>query len=58
MTADEVDKAVAMLFEAIEGDNEQMGREAACALIASGLKNLQRIADALDHIARNIPTDA
>jgi len=56
MTSEQLELMIAKLNDAIKRDDENAGREAFMALGVVVIGSLVRIADALDHIARNVPS--
>jgi hypothetical protein len=52
----EIEKRLAEFAAALESNDEEAGKAAALALGMIALSSVVRIADALEHIARNLPT--
>lgn len=52
----DLDKAIEQLGDAVAKDDADAGRLAVMALARIVLGDVRRIADALDDIARNLPT--
>jgi hypothetical protein len=51
----ELEQTFAKLADAIQRDDEKAGREAIIALASVTIGAVLRIADALEHIGRNLP---
>lgn len=55
MTEADLEQTFAKLDQAIQGDDDKAGREAALALARVTVGAVLRIAAALEHIGRNLP---
>lgn len=51
----DIDQALAQLGRAIESDDPDAGKAAALMLVGIVLRDVGRIAAALEHIGRNLP---
>ena len=55
MTQQEIDQTLAKFADALRQDDEAAGQAAVIALAGVIIGSITRIADALDHLARNLP---